>query len=221
MDPRAAAAPSSPAPRPAGDSAALPREGQLPDPADAPGRKRRGRGRGQGGAHTLLPQAGAVDREARVSVGPRRNHDGGHQDEVRGGAQALPLPRVRLDRGGHHGGVSADRALAAAGRHARAPAAQRGGRLLEGAARDPGQEEGHLEPSERGPPLLHVVRPRPLPRGAHLAGAEEDRELLGLLLLPRHDPPRTPPRGLAARSGRRGGGLLRPADGPPRELRQH
>ena len=27
-------------------------------------------------------------------------------------------------------------------------------------ARDPGQEEGHLEPSERGPPLLHVVRPR-------------------------------------------------------------
>ena len=31
-----------------------------------------------------------MDREARVSVGPRRNHDGGHQDEVRGGAQALP-----------------------------------------------------------------------------------------------------------------------------------
>ena len=101
----------------------------------------------------LLPQAGAVDREARVSVGPRRNHDGGHQDEVRGRARALPLPRVRLDRRGHHGGVSADRALAAAGRHARAPAA----RLLEGAARDPCQEEGHLEPSERGPPLLHVV----------------------------------------------------------------
>ena len=91
----------------------------------------RRRGRGQGGAHALLPQAGAVDREARVSVGPRRNHDGGHQDEVRGGARALPLPRVRLDRRGHHGGVSADRALAAAGRHARAPAAQRGGRLLQ------------------------------------------------------------------------------------------
>ena len=73
------------------------------------------------------------------SVGPRRNHDGGHQDEVRGRARALPLPP--------------DRALAAAGRHARAP--------LEGAARDP------------GPPLLHVVRPRPLPRGrrAHQAGA--------------------------------------------------
>ena len=32
-----------------------------------------------------------------------------------------------------------------------APPPQRGGRLLEGAARDPGQEEGHLEPSERGP----------------------------------------------------------------------
>ena len=29
-----------PAPRPAGNSAALPRQGQLPDPADAPGRKR-------------------------------------------------------------------------------------------------------------------------------------------------------------------------------------
>ena len=28
--------------------------------------KRRGRGRGQGGTHALLPQAGAVDREARV-----------------------------------------------------------------------------------------------------------------------------------------------------------
>ena len=101
-----------------------------------------------------LTQAGAVDRDARVSVGPRRDHDGGHQGEVRGGARALPLPRVRLDR----------RALAAAGRHARAPAAQQGGRLLEGAAQDPGQEEGHLEPSERGPPLLHVVRPRALPR---------------------------------------------------------
>ena len=61
--------------------------------ADAPGRKRRGRGRGPAGAHALLPQAGAVDREARVSVGPRRNHDGGHQDEVRGGARALsPSP---------------------------------------------------------------------------------------------------------------------------------
>ena len=54
-----------------------------------------------------------MDREARVSVGPRRNHDGGHQDKVRGGARALPLPRVRLDRRRHHGGVSADRALAA------------------------------------------------------------------------------------------------------------
>ena len=32
--------------------------------------------------HALLPQAGAVDREARVSIGPRRNHDGGHQDKV-------------------------------------------------------------------------------------------------------------------------------------------
>ena len=73
-----------------------------------------------------------------------------------------------------------------------------GGRLLEGAARDPGQEEGHLEPSERGPPLLHVVRHRALPRGggAHLAGAEKDRELLGLLLLPRAGrPPRTAPPG--------------------------
>ena len=69
-------------------------------------------------------------------------------------------------------GITAAYLLAAAGRHARA---------LEGAARDPGQEEGHLEPSEQGPPLL-MVRPR-LPRGqrAHLAGAEEDRELLGLL----------------------------------------
>ena len=95
---------------------------------------------------------------------------------------------------------------------ARAPAAQQGGRLLEGAAQDPGQEEGHLEPSEQGPPLLHVVRPRPLPRGrgAHLAGAAKGRELLGLLLLPRAGrPPRTAPPGLAARSGRRG---------PPREL---
>ena len=89
----------------------------------------------------------------RVSVGPRRNHDG-HQDEVRGRARALPLPRVRLDRRGHHGSVSADRALAAAGRHACAPTAQRGGRLLEGA-----------ETLAKGPPLLHVVRPRPLPRG--------------------------------------------------------
>ena len=62
----------------------------------------------------------------------------------------------------------------------------------------PGQEEGHLEPSERGPPLLHVARPYALPRGrrAHLAGAEEDRELLGLLLLPRDDPLRTPPSAL-------------------------
>ena len=57
---------------------------------------------------------------------------------------------------------------------------------------------------------------------AHLAGAEEDRELLGLLLLPRAGwPPRTAPPGLAARSGRRGGGLLRLADGPRRELRRH
>ena len=134
-----------------------------------------------------------MDREARVSVGPRRNHDGGHQDEVRGRARALPLPRVRLDRRGHHGSVFFDRALAAAGRHARAPAAQRGGRLLEGAARDLGQEEGHLEPSERGPPLLHVVRPRPLPRGrrAQQAPAVKGRKL-GLLLLPRAGrPPRT------------------------------
>ena len=44
-----------------------------------------------------------------------------HQDEVRGGARALPLPRVRLDRRGHHGGVAANRALAAAGRHMSAP----------------------------------------------------------------------------------------------------
>ena len=72
----------------------------------------------------MIPQAGAVDREARVSVGPRRNHD----DEVRNRARTLPLPQVRLDRRGHHGSVFADRALAAAGRHARAPAAQRGGR---------------------------------------------------------------------------------------------
>ena len=56
---------------------------------------RRGRGRGQGGAHALLSQAGAVDREARVSVGSRRNHDGGHQDEVRGCARALPLASRR------------------------------------------------------------------------------------------------------------------------------
>ena len=55
----------------------------------------------------------------------------GHQDKVRGGARALPLPRVRLDR-----------RLAAAGRHARAPAAQQGGRLL-------GQEEGHLKNEDR------------------------------------------------------------------------
>ena len=95
---------------------------------------------------------------------------------------------------------------------------------VEGAARDPGQEEGHLEPSERGPPLLHVARPRPLPRGrgADLVAAVKRHKLLGLLLLPRAGrPPRTPPHGLAARSGRRGGGLLRPADGPPRELRRH
>ena len=61
---RCHAAAGGPAPRPADNSAALPRQGQLPDPADAPGCKR-----GQGGAHALLPQAG----EARVSVGPRRN----------------------------------------------------------------------------------------------------------------------------------------------------
>ena len=29
-----------------------------------------------------------MDREARVSVGPHRNHDGGHQDEVRGRSSA-------------------------------------------------------------------------------------------------------------------------------------
>ena len=74
-------------------------------------------------------------------------------------------------------------------------------RLLEGAARDPGQEEGHLEPSERGPPLLHVVRPRSLPRGrrAQQAPAVKGHKLLRPLLRP----PRMPPRGLAARSGRR------------------
>ena len=50
--------------------------------------------------------------------------------------------------------------------------------LLEGAARDPGQGEGPLEPSERGPPLLHVVRPRALPRGRRAnQGAAKDREL--------------------------------------------
>ena len=139
--------------------------------------------------------------------------------EVRGRARALPLPRVELAPRGHHSGVFADCSLAAAGRHARAHAAQRGGRLLEGAAREPGQEKGRLEPSERGPP-----RPRALPRGrwAHQAAAVRGHELLGLLLLARADPPhRTPPRGLAARSGRRGGGLLRPADGPPRGLRRH
>ena len=38
-------------------------------------------------------------------------------------AAKIPLPQVRLDRRGHHGSVFADRALAAAGRHARAPAA--------------------------------------------------------------------------------------------------
>ena len=34
------AAAGGPAPKPAGNSAALPRQGQLPDPADAPGCKR-------------------------------------------------------------------------------------------------------------------------------------------------------------------------------------
>ena len=71
-------------PRPAGDSAALPRQGQLPDPADAPGRKRRGRG--QGGAHALLPHPGAVDREARVS-GPS-----GRSSRWRSSAPASPSP---------------------------------------------------------------------------------------------------------------------------------
>ena len=59
---------------------------------------------------------------------------------------------------------------------------------------------------------------------AHCLGVEgltwQERQKT-LLLLPRDDPPRTPPSGLAARSGRRGGGLLWPADGPPRELRRH
>ena len=73
-----------------------------------------------------------------------------------------------------------------------------------------------LEPSERGPPLLHV---RPLPRGrrSHLVAAVKGHKMIWLLLGPRAGrPPRT-----AARSGRRGGGLLRPADGPPHGLRQH
>ena len=43
------------------------------------------------------------------------------------------------------------------------------------AARDPCQEEGHLEPSERAPPLLHVVRPRPLPRGRGLTWQERQK----------------------------------------------
>ena len=109
-----------------------------------------------------------------------------------GRARALPLPQVRLDRRGRHGSVFADRTLAAAGRHARAPAAQRGGRLLEGAAQDPGQEEGHLE---RGPPLLHVASALGS-RGS--PGTAKDRELLGLRLLAE----------LAGRRGRRPAGWL-------------
>ena len=62
-----------------------------------------------------------MDREARAPIGPRWNHDGGHQDEVRGCARALPPPQVELERRGHHSGVFADCSLAAAGRHARAP----------------------------------------------------------------------------------------------------
>ena len=63
-----------------------------------------------------------MDREARVS-------DGGHQDEVRGGARALPLPESDWTVVGITAAYLLT-ALAAAGRHARAPAAQRGGRLL-------------------------------------------------------------------------------------------
>ena len=64
------------------------------------------------------------------------------------------------------------------------PPPNEAGGCWKGAARDPGQEEGHLEPSERGPPLLHVVRPRPLPRGrrAQQAPAVKGHKLLGLLL---------------------------------------
>ena len=99
-------------------------------------------------------------------------------------------------------GIS-DGAHAAAGGDPRAPAAERGGRLLEGAAREPGQEEGRLEPPERGPPLLHVVRLGSLPRRgqAHQRAEVEGRNLLRLLLLPRAGPPpRAPPCRQAARS---------------------
>ena len=65
-----------------------------------------------------------------------------------------------------------------------APAAQRGGRLLEGAAREPGQEEA----SERGPPLLHVVRPRTAsgsttPRASYLQLLRGQRAFFELFII--------------------------------------
>ena len=51
-------------------------------------------------------------------------------------ARALLLSRVRLDRRGHYGGVSANRAL----QQLAMPAPQ-SGRLLEGAARDPAKKK--------------------------------------------------------------------------------
>ena len=94
-------------------------------------------------------------------------------------------------------------------------------RLLEGAARDPGQEEGHLNPQNKDhrcfmcSVLAHCLGVG----GAHLA--ERKRTVSCLDSFFYQDDPRTPPSGLAARSGRRWGGLLWPADGPPRELRRH
>ena len=138
-----------------------------------------------------------MDREARVSVGPRRNH-------IRTKFEAA-LERSRFPESDWTVvGITAAYLLTA-------PSQQ----LADMPAPPPPNEAKELpdlEPSERGP-LLHAARPRPLPRGrgAHLAGAAKDRELLGLLLLPRAGrPPRTPPCGLAARSGRWGGLLATP-----------
>ena len=156
----------------------------------------------------LFPQAGAVDREARVSVGRAGTMMAAIRTKFEVALKRSRFPESDWTVVGTAAYLLTAPSQQLADMPAPPPPNKAGGcwkelpkTLAKKKAIWNPQNEDHL-------------RPCPLPRNrrAQQAPAVKGHKLLS---------PRIAPPGLAARSGRRGGGLLRPADGPPRGLQRH